>query len=210
LASGADKSHEHLPTMAAHDTVELTVPQKMFLQRMLAEHCWTEKEAKKVHTETQAASSLRETIQCCNTQLAQFGLEIVSLTLKETCYYTLMNQYPDPMVRDIYAPIHFQPQALQQYLQDIFLHLLQAPERSATRAVLLNLKHNAQNGGDLSLSRVEDMLERWIEERWLMSSTNHQITIGPRSYCELSYLWTTTDLADSVTAPIPQPVFIRL
>jgi hypothetical protein len=300
----------------------LTLHQKMFNQRLLAEHCWTEEVALHVYyneilqqeppmvilqqqhsvssnsksnrntNQKALVAELMDTIKCCNAQLQYFGLEIVSIgipisdpssivaTMKNRSsrnkdadtaaeeddvarptptkiqkYYTMMNQYPDNIAKDVFQNTLFQPPVLQAYVKLVLHHLLQRPPpKTATRATLLNLKNDIPYDNvttKLTLSMVEDMMERLIEEHWLIevrgnsphptpdndvddddddeddnlhhnkkrrsnipsTKNSTRITIGPRSYCELSYLFMNhpdeSDVAVVDTTQIPQPIYIR-
>ena len=288
---------------------ELSVVQKMFNQRLLAAHAWTEAQAHHIYTQELLPAvsndnddddavdrvSLTETIQCCNGHLSDFGLEIVSITLPDYTklqvndhdddeeeaqddeeeeeedtedrppsnskssrrssssttttrsttpatisttikYYTIINQFPDAIAKEIYQPFLFQPNGtLQGYVQHVVWHLSQQYPTPAARATILNLKNSIPNSSrsttnpmedavvetmvppsstastsvlpspKVTLSQAEDMLERLLDEQWLMevvvlsatknrrtssssSSHNAKIALGPRALGELSYL----------------------
>ena len=281
---------------------ELSVVQKMFNQRLLAAHAWTEAQAHHIYTQELLPTvsndhdavdrvSLTETIQCCNGHLSDFGLEIVSITLPDYTklqvndhddddeeeeaqddeeedtedrppsnskssrrstsstttpatisttikYYTIINQCPDAIAKEIYQPFLFQPNGtLQGYVQHVVWHLSQQYPTPAARATILNLKNSIPNSSrsttnpmevavvetmvppsstastsvvllpspKVTLSQAEDMLERLLDEQWLMevvvlsatknrrtssssSSHNAKIALGPRALGELSYL----------------------
>ena len=289
---------------------ELSVVQKMFNQRLLAAHAWTEAQAHHIYTQELLPAvsndnddddavdrvSLTETIQCCNGHLSDFGLEIVSITLPDYTklqmndhddddeeeeaqddeeeegdtedrppsnskssrrssttttrnsssttpattsttikYYTIINQFPDAIAKEIYQPFLFQPNGtLQGYVQHVVWHLSQQYPTPAARATILNLKNSIPHrrrsttnpmevavvetmvppsstapssvvlpSPKVTLSQAEDMLERLLDEQWLMevvvlsatknrrtssSSHNAKIALGPRTLGELSYL----------------------
>ena len=157
-----------------------------------------------------------------------------STTIK---YYTIINQFPDAIAKEIYQPFLFQPNGtLQGYVQHVVWHLSQQYPTPAARATILNLKNSIPNSSrsttnpaevaavetivppssaasssvvlppspKVTLSQAEDMLERLLDEQWLMevvvlsatknrrtsssSSHNAKIALGPRALGELSYL----------------------
>ena len=151
---------------------------------------------------------------------------ISSNTIK---YYTMVNKFPDTITKEVYQNYLFQPPTLQSYVKQVLLHLARHYPTPSTRATLLNLKNNTNENlssttshdGDghasqatstsvvvvappkVSLSNAEDMLERLLDEQWVMevvttnrnhksqrrnSTTNTKIAIGPRALGELSYL----------------------
>ena len=232
-----------MPSHHPSDRTPLGIAQKMFIQRMLAEHCWTEAQAELVYQEcgkddderhhdlpprssTPSSPSLVDLIKWCNSHLSDFGLEIVSVTLPDsycyhpqeeeperphsrrstssagtsgtsnsskgstsTKYYTMVNQFPDAITKDVYQNYLFQPPSLQSYVKRVLSHLAQSYPQPAARATLLNLKHSAvppphrpdddqkdptvssqqqqQQQPKVTLTLAEDMLERLLDEQWL-------------------------------------------
>lgn len=210
----------------------LSTGQQVFNQRLLAAHCMSELEAVELYESLQEqhddlrGARLTDTIGVCNTQLQYLGLEIVAVNMpseeegddannkkKSVRHYALVNKFPDDISKICFQAHLFQPPEQQAYVKAVLQKLVDdASESEATsRATLLNLNRDAQ----IPLTSAEDCLDRLLEEKWLTTScrgkrrmTNQTaFQLGPRSYCELSYL--LTDAFGMEPSALPQQIVLR-
>jgi hypothetical protein len=207
---------------------------QIFNQRLLAAHCWSEDEAKnqfqKIH-ETYGDDDdddFARAIAISNAQLQYVGLEIVAISIRDpntengattpTRHYAMINSFPDDVAKQSFQSVLFQPPSQQAYIRAVYETLVEAKGSGVPRNTLLNVKNNIQqkaaegnNNNNISLSVAEDALDKLIEEKWLIvqgKGRNANAFIGPRSYCELSYLLTEEFGMDK--EDLPQQIYHRL
>ena len=131
----------------------------------------------------------------------------------------MVNKFPDDIAKAAFQQSLFQPPQQQAYVKAVLQKLVDAGR--ASRAVLLNLRAGVDDR--VPLAAAEDALERLLEERWLAEclggngnggnskrrrgSNAAEIRLGPRAYCELSYL--LTDEFGLDPAELPQQIILR-
>jgi hypothetical protein len=239
----------------------LSTGQKIFNQRLLAEHCLTERQAEALYEELQQTyadleefPSLIDCIKSANAQLQYLGLEIVaiampasasdadendededesenshsnkkskraSMTTSTVRHYAMVNKFPDDIAKQTFQAAIFQPPSQQAYVKAVLEMLVQ--DRATARSTLLNLKNTVSSAeSKVTLSEAQDALERLLEEKWLTETTTKsatnkahrrgsnaaQVQLGPRAYCELSYLLTEEFGMDQES--MPQQIVLRM
>ena len=248
---------------------------KMFNQRLLAEHCLSETDARALwegirsNEYDMSGETFEESIAASNEQMKYAGLEIVGVSMPENIqsqqlsstqdsgsrskrggkklvrYYSIINRFPDDIAKNCFKKLF--PPEQQAYVRLVFEKLVENGPTS--RATVLNYKNilndgnrNVSNSQRLSLSQrnnddddddennpnkagkislslpvVEDIIEKLIDEKWLVfhvdgrnrrTSNSVLIDIGPRSYLELSYL--LTDEFGMEKDDLPQQIYHRL
>jgi hypothetical protein len=205
---------------------------QIFNQRLLAAHYWSEDEAKKQFQTIQATYGdededdqqdnneyFSRAIAISNAQLQYVGLEIVAISIRHpetgtpTRHYAMINSFPDDVAKQSFQTVLFQPPSQQAYVRAVFETLVEAKGAGVPRNTLLNVKNNLPEDNSLSLALAEDALDKLIEEKWLVleqgkKGRNANIFIGPRSYCELSYL--LTEEFGMEKEDLPQQIYHRL
>jgi hypothetical protein len=181
----------------------LTRGQKMFNQRILAEHCIPEEEARQIWEDLRrdndmGGSKMEESLVICNKQLAYTGLEIVAVSIRDEndkakCYYSMINKFPDEISKKAFLTL-FQPQQ-HAYVRVILEKLVEGPEK---RSSLLNLRLEMEGSDtaskNLTLPAAEETLDALEDEKWIQSmkskdgSNSAALGLAPRAYAELSYL----------------------
>jgi Nse1 non-SMC component of SMC5-6 complex len=199
----------------------LSTGQKVFNQRLLAEHCLSEAEAIALYEDVQKnyqdlKESFTQSLQSANAQLQYLGLEIVAISIpnpkgnKPERHYAMVNKFPDDIAKQAFQATIFQPASQQAYVKAVLEKLVQ--DGASARATLLNLKNDIKE--KIPLSSAEDALERLLEEKWLVEtgerrgSNGAEIILGPRTYCELSYLLTEEFGMDK--DDLPQQIYHRM
>ena len=212
----------------------LSTGQQVFNQRLLAAHCLSEPEVTKLykslqeHHEDLQNVRLTETMGACNAQLQYLGLEIVAVILpseddpnKNIRHYAMVNKFPDDISKCCFQSHLFQPPEQQSYVKAVLQKLVDSSSSddddnvdespttattTITRAALLNLNRDAK----ITLASAEECLDRLLDEKWLSSPkrTNQSVVrLGPRAYCELSYL--LTEEFGLETSALPQQILLR-
>lgn len=207
----------------------LSTGQKIFNQRLLAEHCLVETQAQALYEELQQTYedlqdlSLTDCIKSANAQLQYLGLEIVAISMpseengkkKTVRHYAMVNKFPDDIAKQAFQATVFQPASQQSYVKAVLEKLVQ--DGATARSTLLNLKNDLAADSKITLLTAEDALERLLEEKWLVESSSSgnrrgsnaaEIQLGPRAYCELSYLLTEEFGMDK--DDLPQQIVLRL
>ena len=218
LSTGQQVFNQRL--LAAHC---LSEPEVTKLYKSLQEH----------HEDLQNVR-LTETMGACNAQLQYLGLEIVAVILpseddpnKNIRHYAMVNKFPDDISKCCFQSHLFQPPEQQSYVKAVLQKLVDSSSddddnnddddekntsrrntttTTITRAALLNLNRDAK----ITLASAEECLDRLLDEKWLSSPkrTNQSVVrLGPRAYCELSYL--LTEEFGMEASALPQQILLR-
>jgi Nse1 non-SMC component of SMC5-6 complex len=176
--------------------------QKAFNQRIMAEHCLSEKRAQAIWDELSAAndmgaSSFAKSIALSNAQLDYCGLEIVAVSVpnKEEGgstqrHYAMINKHPDEIAKKCFQN-KFTPKE-HAFVRVVLEKIIEGP---TPRSTLINLRSEVEDGNSFRLEAAEDTLQKMLVEKWLQEeggarrgSMQAKIALAPRSYLELSYL----------------------
>jgi len=207
----------------------LTTGQQALNQRLLALHCLSDEDMAQLYAELQdtyaddlEGISLVDTVSACNAQLQYIGLEIVAVNMplkeeqgKHQRHYAMVNKFPDDIAKTAFQSHLFQPPQQQAFVKAVLQTLVEASsgevdEQHVTRATLLNLKNDVQLP---TITAAEDCLQRLVEEKWVVEvsgrkgSNNAVIQLGPRTYCELSYMLTENFGMEANN--LPQQIILR-
>ena len=194
----------------------LTRCQKTFNQLLLAEHCMTEKRARKlweniVHNENNGSSIINETggetfedsISSSNEQLRYSGLEIVAISMANQGssqssgrYYAIINKDAEPIAKNCFKTLF--PSNQIAYVRLVMEKLVDKEGGAVSRSTLINHRTDLPDPHKLGIDAAETVLEKLLEQKWLMfandenenrrQSNSAKLTLAPRAYMELSYL----------------------
>lgn len=166
--------------------------------------------------------SFTESLELSNAQLQYLGMEIVAISIpggtgnnnnEHERHYAMINKFPDDISKKAFQDAIFQPPTQQAYVKAVLEKLVQ--NGATARSTLINLKNDMTE--TIPLLCAEDALERLLEEKWLVElegpraarrgSNVAEIVLGPRTYCELSYLLTEEFNMDP--NDLPQQIYHR-
>lgn len=220
----------HSMTTVSTATQPLAREQQLLLQRIMAEHCLTEKDAVQIFEELQVPNaSLEEAFQQINRQLTRgFGLEIATTYFwDKTKYHAVINLRKDEVGSGAFEP-HFNPHEMA-LIRLIFRQFVQAAEdqqedesqnsiRKTTlaRRDLINLRGSLEEPYKLDKAdKAEHVVQRLVDEGWLRVATGQnrrresyqlELEIAPRSFLELSMYLSELGLPED---DLPQFLFHR-
>jgi hypothetical protein len=203
----------------------LTRGQKMFNQRLLAEHCIPETRAREIwkeiassnENEGMGADSYGDSLAQSNEQLKYCGLEIVAVSIKKEgekpeSHYAIVNMFPDEVAKKSFLTTFHAHQ--YAYVRLALEKLVEGP---ASRSTLINLRNDLEDAHKLALDPTEKALEKLLDEKWIeeseaesrkSGSMSIKISLAPRAYMELSYLL-VAEFGMSED-DLPQKIFHRL
>jgi hypothetical protein len=214
----------------------LTRGQKMFNQRLLAEHCVTEEVARGIWNtiheaaddDGMGADSFEASVALCNTQLKFCGLEIVAVSIKPPVgnnsgsnkslqHYAVVNMFPDAMAKKSFTNAFH----LHQYAF-VRLVLEKLVEGPAARSTLINLRNDLEEAHKLALDPTEKALQKLLDEKWIQESSGSgsdsasralgsyaaKLCLAPRAYMELGFL--LVDEFGMHQDDLPQQLYHRL
>jgi hypothetical protein len=201
-------------------TAALSDAQQVFNQRLLSEHCVDQTVAENLWDEIiqdyeHDNMSFPEALSASNAQLQlQLGLELVSLSIDNTRYYTIINKNPHDEVnktvlQSSFFPLANNPEQLQSFCKRLLQGLVN--DKSMTRASAINMRGGGE-GGDVPLNDAQIFVDRLVDEKWLVVksgkrySNNSILILGPRTYAELSYMLVEEFGMDE--ADVPQQIFL--
>ncbi|GAX24005.1 hypothetical protein FisN_26Lh070 [Fistulifera solaris] len=161
----------------------LSIAQKMFNQRLLAEHSMTHEEALQLWESLPSKQKLEDSLVQINQQLKYIGLQIVGIRQNNVLHLCLICPTADDVTKGIgQYPIH-----AHNYTRLILSHLVEHGETKLTD--LKNLRLELQEG-NLDLPKAEEVLHDLVEQKWLHECGNNKVDLAPRAYAELSSLFT--------------------
>jgi hypothetical protein len=203
----------------------LTRGQKMFNQRLLAEHCIPESRARTIWKEIAAsnenegmgADTYEESLAVSNVQLKQCGLEIVAVSIKKEgggkpeSHYALVNIYPDEVAKKSFQHAFHSHQ--YAYVRLVLEKLVEGP---SARSTLINIRTDLDAAHKLDLDSTEKAFEKLLDEKWIeetesesrRGSMSTKVGLAPRAYMELSYL--LVDQFGMEKDDLPQQIYHRL
>ena len=190
---------------------ELSLGQKLMLQRLMASHVLASDEAKKLFDELNDTThaSLNQCWKEINASLSPaFGLEVATVSLNGTRYHAVINQHADDIAKQSFKNLTPNVKAYMRLVLEFL-----AEKELGSRMDLINLrtkvdaKHKA-----LSIQDSELALDNLIDEFWLTcnnkenrrASMSQEYMVGPRSYLELGHL-----LKDFGMEEMPQIIYHR-
>lgn len=196
-------------------TEPLTRGHQLFLQRLLAQHCLNDEDAKKLHEELNDTRSktLEQSFSIMNKQLSTgFGLEVATVNLNGTKYHAIVNTDADDKVaKSSFSHIHNPHE-----LAFIRLVLEKLVEQDSPRMDLVNLRLNLESPyKQIDISAAEHVVDSLLEQEWIRlvqqgdrrTSMNAQYQLGPRAYLELSSLLVDFGMEKD---DLPQMMFHRM
>jgi hypothetical protein len=192
-------------------TEPLVKGQQLFLQRLLAAHCFDDDQALMTFKELKpamdgACENLNDCLSQINTQLTKgFGLEVATVSIKEDGvfkqFHAIINTQQDKAAKDAFQSQSFDLND-RAFLRLVYEKL--AEDGTCQRSVLINLRTELKDNVSLSMARADHLIETLLEEKWLVvtqadeeaggtqnsrrrESVHAAIGIGPRSFLELSH-----------------------
>lgn len=195
-----------------------------FNQRLLASHCLSEEEARDLYEQVSKDFDnddlqFEEAMASSNAQLQYLGLEIVAISIPQDNghkrFVAMSNKFPDDVSKLVFQKSFHPP--ITQSFSKLVLHKL-ASEGPQSRATLINLKNEIEIDKDssakITLHNAEDALEQLLQAKWIVSeqagrrqSNASILQLGPRVYCELSYL--LVDEFGMEADELPQQIYYR-
>ena len=205
-------------------TEPLTRGQKMFNQRLLAEHCITQERTQQIWHDLEETAgdmggdTLEASLASCNQQLQAVGLEIVSVSMPSSPtqkYFCMINKFPDDVTKTSFQHLFHRDQ--HSYCRMVIEKLV-TDGPAVKRTALLNARNEINQDDDddgdennnkthLSLSQAEDVLDRLQDEKWIQLDNKYSLSLAPRAYAELSYLLQQEFGMDK--EELPQQIFYR-
>jgi hypothetical protein len=202
----------------------LTRGQKMFNQRLLAEHCVSESRAREIWSEIAAsnenegmgADNYEDSLAVSNVQLKHCGLEIVAVSIKKEgekkpqSHYAMVNMYPDEVAKKSFtSSFHGHQYA---FVRLVLQKLVEGP---SARSTLLNLRNELDENHKLGLDDTEKAFEKLLDAKWIegtdaesrRGSMSSKVNLAPRAYMELSYL--LVDQLGMSADDLPQQIYHR-
>ena len=207
-------------------TQPLEREQQLLLQRVLASHCMSHKEAERVFNELQVPNaSLEEAFETINRQLTKgFGLEIATVVLDRTKYHSVINLRNDEVSGDAFE-MHYNAheRALVRLILEKFAQTDDDDDEEGGGTVmtlpkkdLVNLRNDLKEPYRLTVAQAEHVVEMLLDEKFIRISTGvttssqrreslqTQLELAPRAYLELS-----TYLSDLGIPEKSMPQFLR-
>jgi hypothetical protein len=184
-------------------TQPLAREQQLFLQRVLASHCMSHKEAKSLFQELKVSNdSLEDAFEDINRQLTKgFGLEIATVVLDKTKYHSIINLRNDEVAGDAFEHrYNTHEKALIRLILAKFAQDDEAEDEDGRSTVsipkkdLINLRTELEEPYKIgSVAQAEHIVDLLIEEQFLRiveggrrESMQVQLELAPRAYLELS------------------------
>ena len=183
-------------------TQPLAREQQLFLQRVLASHCMSHKEAKLLFQELKVPNdSLEDAFEDINRQLTKgFGLEIATVVLDKTKYHSIINLRNDEVAGDAFEHRYNTHEKalirlmLAKFAQDDHDDDDGRSTVSIPKKDLINLRTELEEPYKIgSVAQAEHIVDLLIEEQFLRiveggrrESMQVQLELAPRAYLELS------------------------
>ncbi|GAX18773.1 hypothetical protein FisN_26Hh070 [Fistulifera solaris] len=161
----------------------LSIAQKMFNQRLLAEHSMTHEQALQLWESLHSKQTLEDSLIQTNRQLKYIGLQIVGIRHNNVLHLCLIR----PTADDVTKGVGQYPIPAHNYTRLVLKHVVEHGETKLTD--LKNLRLELQEG-NLDLSKAEEVLHDLVEQKWLHECGNNKVDLAPRAYAELSSLFT--------------------
>ena len=193
--------------------------QKAFNQRLLAEHCLSEKKCREIwenlsQTSDMGAATFEKSIAKSNAQLRYCGLEIIAVSIRDkentaTRHYAMINKHSDDIAKKCFL-VGFTPKQ-HAFVRCVLEKLVEGP---TSRSSLINSKNELEDGHKFSISEAEAALKKMVEEKWIQEvdgsaarrgSMQANLELAPRTYLELSYL--LVDEFGMNKEDLPQQIF---
>mmetsp|Transcript_377 Transcript_377/g.520 ORF Transcript_377/g.520 Transcript_377/m.520 type:complete len:206 (-) Transcript_377:1232-1849(-) len=205
--------------MTASDAA-LPSGQKLFLQRLLAQHVMKDEEAQALHEELdESGRPMEQCFREMNHRLtSDFALEIATVSIASggthQRFHAIINQRADSIAKASFKH-EFNPHQLA-YIRLILEKLVSG---AASRVDLINLKQNLTepHTGKVGMEQAEECIDRLLDQQWLVlegdenqsrrASMNALINIAPRTYLELSRLLIDFGMPKE---DLPQFIFHRM
>lgn len=198
------------------ESVALSDAQHVFNQRLLSEHCLDQAEAENLWSDIiqdfqHDGMSFQEALSSTNAQLqSQLGLELVSMSIDSTRFYTIINKNPHDEVnksilQSSFFPILGHPEQQQSFCKRILQQLVD--ENTITRADAINMR-----GDVVSIPDAQLFVDRLVDEKWLTVTSgkkyanNSTLRMGARVYAELSHMLMNEFGMDE--SDLPQQIFL--
>lgn len=185
-------------------TSPLSSAQKVLNQRLLSERCVNETQLAQLYDtivrqqgfDAEDITSVHDALASSNQQLKYLGLEIIAVHMPDgTRHYAMTNMPND--VPAVTTTLHalWGGTAEHGLVWAVLGHLVE--NTTASLHTLVNLRESVEPPTDStgfkppSLSAAEALVERLLEEKWLVKDgSSSELRLGPRTFCELSYLLT--------------------
>lgn len=201
-------------TMVAY-TQPLAREQQLLLQRVMASHCISHKDAQRLFDELKVPNrSLEEAFETINRQLTKgFGLEIATVVFDKTKYHAVINLRNDEISGGSFeSHYNTHERALVRCILEKLAQVEDAP-MALPKKDLINLRSELQEPYKItSVAHAQHVVEMLLEEQFLRvasSSTQRReslqtlLELAPRSYLELS-----THLIDLGVPQASMPQFL--
>ena len=179
----------------------LSTAQKMFNQRLLAEHSMTHADAVALWNElrpNRSTQTLEDSLVETNRQLKYIGLQIVGIRSDNVLHLCLIHPIADDVTKCIGQYLIHQ----HNYTRLLLSHLVEHGETKLND--LKNLRLDLQEG-NLDLPKAEEVLHDLLNQKWLQECGNHKVNLAPRAFAELSSLFTQEFGME--TDDLPQQIF---
>lgn len=179
----------------------LSTAQKMFNQRLLAEHCMAHKDALQLWDTIRQDDDidLDDSLIEANQQLKYVGLEIVGIRSQEGVLHLCMIQ---PAADNVTKGIGQYPIHQHNYTRLVLEHLVEHGDTKLTELKNLRLKE-----GNLDLPKAEDVLHDLLDQKWILDCGSNKVNLAPRAFAELSSLFTQEFGMEK--EELPQQIFYR-
>ena len=165
-------------------TQPLTTAQKMFNQRLLAEHSMTHDDAIQVWDSLRQDNDrkeLEDNLVLMNKQLKCIGLQIVGIRSQDAVLHLCLIH---PVADDVTKGIGQYPIHQHNYTRLVLSHLVEHGELKVTE--LKNLRLDLKEG-NLDLSKAEEVLHDLLHQKWLLECGNNKVNLAPRAFAELTF-----------------------
>ena len=166
----------------------LSTAQKMFNQRLLAEHSMTHTEACQLWDtlrQDNDSKKLEDSLVETNQQLKYVGLQIVGIRSQDGALHLCLIH---PAAVDVTKGIGQYPIHQHNYTRLVLGHLVEHGDTKLT--YLKNLRFELKEGGNLDLLKAEEVLHDLLHQKWLVECGNNKVNLAPRAFAELSSLFT--------------------
>lgn len=212
-------------------TTPLEREQQLLLQRLMASHCMSHKEVKRIFEELQVSNnSLEDAFETINRQLTKgFGLEIATVVIDRTKYHSVINLRNDEISGKAFeAHYNAHERALVRLILERFAQcssVKQDDEEKEENIVvtlpkkdLINLRADLQEPYKLTVDQATHVVDMLLDEHFLRMSSGvttlsqrresmqTKLELGPRAYLELSAHLTELGIPQS---SMPQFLFHR-
>ncbi len=179
-------------------TQPLAREQQLFLQRVMASHCMSHKDAKRVFNELKVPNqNVEEAFETINRQLTKgFGLEIATVVFDKTKYHSVINLRNDEVSGSAFE-LHYNTheRALVRLILEKFAHV-EDGSTTLPKKDLINLRNDLEDPYKITtVAHAQHVVDMLLDEQFLRISTGSSqrrdslqtlVELAPRAYLELS------------------------